>query len=136
LTYIFRHPSTRPKTDPASQLINITVGALVAAFSTGVNFWLGSSQGSRAKDDANFQLQAQQAAQVDDARKVQHELNKDVVNNVRTEKKAPPVVAGGVARTEAVTGKDDNFEACVKSCCKREAIATFGEIGVGRQTLV
>src|SRR5262249_37256997 len=47
----------------ALQLINITVGALVAAFSTVVNFWLGSSQGSRAKDAANLQMQVAQADQ-------------------------------------------------------------------------
>jgi hypothetical protein len=30
-----------------NQLINICIGALVAAFSTVVNFWLGSSKGSQ-----------------------------------------------------------------------------------------
>ena len=33
-----------------NQLINICIGALVAAFSTVVNFWLGSSKGSQDKD--------------------------------------------------------------------------------------
>ena len=32
----------------AFQLINITIGALTAAFATVVSFWLGSSQGSRS----------------------------------------------------------------------------------------
>jgi hypothetical protein len=45
-------------------LLNITIGALVAAFTAVVNFWIGSSDGSRAKD-ATFQslhlAQAQQA---------------------------------------------------------------------------
>ena len=37
--------------DPnTGQIINITVGALAAAFATVVNFWLGSSQGSRSKE--------------------------------------------------------------------------------------
>ena len=36
------------------QIINIAVGALTAAFATVVNFWLGSSAGSRKKDDANL----------------------------------------------------------------------------------
>jgi peptidoglycan hydrolase-like protein with peptidoglycan-binding domain len=35
------------------QLVNIVLGALTAAFATVINFWLGSSQGSRVKDYAN-----------------------------------------------------------------------------------
>ena len=42
------------------QIINIAVGALTAAFATVVNFWLGSSAGSRKKDDANLTLQQAQ----------------------------------------------------------------------------
>ena len=42
------------------QIINIAVGALTAAFATVVNFWLGSSAGSRKKDDANLSLQQAQ----------------------------------------------------------------------------
>ena len=38
-----------------NQLINICIGALVAAFSTVVNFWLGSSKGSEDKDKAQVQ---------------------------------------------------------------------------------
>lgn len=44
------------------QLINITLGALTAAFATVVNFWLGSSHGSRIKDQISAALQAQSAA--------------------------------------------------------------------------
>jgi lysozyme family protein len=43
------------------QIINIAVGALTAAFATVVNFWLGSSAGSRKKDDASLSLQQAQA---------------------------------------------------------------------------
>lgn len=34
----------------AFQLLNIAIGALTAGFATVISFWLGSSQGSRAKD--------------------------------------------------------------------------------------
>ncbi|WP_349368527.1 glycosyl hydrolase 108 family protein [Salinarimonas sp.] len=44
------------------QLVNITIGALTAAFATVVNFWLGSSHGSRIKDQLSAALQAQSAA--------------------------------------------------------------------------
>lgn len=43
-----------------NQFINICIGALVAAFSTVVNFWLGSSKGSQDKD----QVQAAQTSAV------------------------------------------------------------------------
>jgi lysozyme family protein len=46
-----------------AQIVNITVGALAAAFATVVSFWLGSSQGSRAKDAATIQFQAEQVNQ-------------------------------------------------------------------------
>ena len=39
------------------QIINISVGALTAAFATVVNFWLGSSAGSQNKDAAAISLQ-------------------------------------------------------------------------------
>jgi putative chitinase len=44
-----------------AQIVNITIGALAAAFATVVSFWLGSSQGSRAKDTL-IQAQADQSA--------------------------------------------------------------------------
>ncbi|OSP54509.1 hypothetical protein BV911_12305 [Pseudoruegeria sp. SK021] len=37
------------------QIVNITVGALTAAFATVVSFWLGSSEGSRLKDRTALQ---------------------------------------------------------------------------------
>ncbi len=42
-------------------IINITVGALTAAFATVVNFWLGSSAGSQNKDAAAINLQRTQS---------------------------------------------------------------------------
>ncbi|EAV40513.1 hypothetical protein SIAM614_21537 [Stappia aggregata IAM 12614] len=46
--------------DQVSQIVNIVIGALTAAFATVVSFWLGSSQGSRQKDVVNFEMQTQQ----------------------------------------------------------------------------
>ena len=39
-------------------IVNMAVGALATAFATVVNFWLGSSQGSRSKDETVSRLQA------------------------------------------------------------------------------
>lgn len=51
------------ETDPALlQIVNIAVGALTAAFATVVSFWLGSSEGSRNKDNIALRTQSQVAA--------------------------------------------------------------------------
>ena len=41
---------------PVFQIINVAIGALATAFATVVSFWLGSSQGSRAKDAFAYDL--------------------------------------------------------------------------------
>lgn len=48
--------------DQTIQVVNIVIGALTAAFATVVNFWLGSSQGSRLKDVVAIQREEGQAA--------------------------------------------------------------------------
>ncbi|MCU4182388.1 glycosyl hydrolase 108 family protein [Bosea sp. BH3] len=45
------------------QLVNISFGALTTAFATVVSFWLGSSQGSRAKDVAAIAREAEHVSQ-------------------------------------------------------------------------
>ncbi|MBS0561667.1 MAG: glycoside hydrolase family 108 protein [Proteobacteria bacterium] len=97
-----------------SQIINISLGTLATAFATVVNFWLGSSQGSRAKDSASLQMQTSHAAQIS-----------DIIGTVRTvtskavEASAPasassvmPLASQTVAAadTRAAT---DNFDVCV-----------------------
>ena len=49
-------PAQSPGDNSALQVVNIVIGALVAAFATVVNFWLGSSQGSRLKDQQNAEI--------------------------------------------------------------------------------
>ena len=46
-------------------IINIAVGVLGTAFATVVNFWLGSSSGSRSKDEQAVAVQQTHAAQTD-----------------------------------------------------------------------
>lgn len=53
-------PWTPNKDNASLQIINIVLGALVAAFATVVNFWLGSSQSSRLKEER----QANQNAEI------------------------------------------------------------------------
>lgn len=47
----------QPRSDFVIQIINISVGALAAAFATVMSFWLGSSQSSRTKDAIAANLQ-------------------------------------------------------------------------------
>jgi hypothetical protein len=47
------NPSKGQQDHVVDKIINIVIGAVVAGFATVVNFWLGSSQGSRLKDVAS-----------------------------------------------------------------------------------
>ncbi len=58
--------------DSTLQVVNIVIGALTAAFATVINFWLGSSQGSRLKDVAAITREETQAARVDQAVRAEH----------------------------------------------------------------
>lgn len=49
---------TDPRDQTVANIINIAVGALATAFATVVNFWLGSSKGSRDKDEQVARVQA------------------------------------------------------------------------------
>jgi hypothetical protein len=99
-----------------AQIINISVGTLATAFATVVNFWLGSSQGSRSKDTASLQMQANHAAQLNDI----IDTVKTVTNKVV--EAAAPGSAFGLASAQAPTSPaatspaapaPDNFDACV-----------------------
>ncbi|MFD2181129.1 peptidoglycan-binding protein [Rhodoplanes azumiensis] len=49
------------------QVVNIVIGALTAAFATVINFWLGSSQGSRLKDVAAISREETQSVRLEQA---------------------------------------------------------------------
>src|SRR5262249_23202264 len=55
LMLLTRGPPPNTDNGVTLQVINIVIGALVAAFATVVNFWLGSSQGSRLKEERQAQ---------------------------------------------------------------------------------
>lgn len=81
----------------AFQMVNITLGALTAAFVTVVSFWLGSSQGSRNKDAASFQqAQVSQATITEQASQQAKVAEKSM--ELTSERAAPklvsPVAAG------------------------------------------
>jgi type IV secretory pathway VirB10-like protein len=113
----------RDKNDALSNnnLVNITVGALVAAFSTVVNFWLGSSLGSHNKDATNAQIQASQVLRTDQVIQNQQDLQREVVKTSATGAPVPPAAPqppaaasppAGAAKQPAAPEHDD-FDACV-----------------------
>ncbi|TBE07065.1 transglycosylase SLT domain-containing protein [Rhizobium ruizarguesonis] len=86
-----------PRSDFVTQIINICVGSLTAAFATVMSYWLGSSQGSRNKDalvagmqERNAQSQATQA-------KESAEVAKDAMAKVSASQSAAAERAGPVA---------------------------------------
>jgi lysozyme family protein len=89
-----------------TQILNISVGTLATGFATVVNFWLGSSQGSRSKDNASLQMQATHAAQLGSII--------DTVKSV-TGKAADAIApaAAPVASAPGTPAGPDNFDRCV-----------------------
>ncbi len=76
-----------------AQIVNITVGALAAAFATVVSFWLGSSQGSRAKDastTAAIETQARQTDALQSTLQAQVKQAESLQSTVRTAMAATP----------------------------------------------
>jgi Glycosyl hydrolase 108/Predicted Peptidoglycan domain len=103
------------------QIINIAVGALTAAFATVVNFWLGSSAGSRKKDDANLTLQQ---AQADSANANMKSLQDKIAPPPQA---VPEPIQGAAARAQTqppATPSDQQgssrFDACMPFIFKAE----------------
>jgi hypothetical protein len=103
-----------------AQIVNIIVGALAAAFATVVNFWLGSSQGSRAKDANALQLQATHAAQINRAIDTVRAVSNKAIDSATATATATkaPASTPTVARTASVAAAirpaaQDSFDACV-----------------------
>jgi lysozyme family protein len=103
---------------PVVQIINITVGALAAGFATVVSFWLGSSQGSRAKDAATLQLQSDQVSQtaavIENQAKQAEVLKNTMQAHVQQAEALQSTIQTAIA-TSATTAasKPSNFRRCV-----------------------
>jgi lysozyme family protein len=105
------------------QIINIAVGALTAAFATVVNFWLGSSAGSRKKDDANLSLQQ---AQADSANANMKSLQDKIAPQlqppapVQPQPQAATRVQAPAAAKPATQQGSSRFDACMPFIFKAE----------------
>jgi hypothetical protein len=93
----------------AAQVVNISLGTLGTGFATVINFWLGSSQGSRSKDTAALQMQANHATQLNNIIGTVTSVTSKIVN--------APALAGAPsvlpAPGPAAAPQQDNFNACV-----------------------
>jgi lysozyme family protein len=103
------------------QIINIAVGALTAAFATVVNFWLGSSAGSRKKDDASLSLQQ---AQADSANANMKSLQDKIAPQPQAPTQAAPQAASRVQTPAPAKPADQQgssrFDACMPFIFKAE----------------
>ena len=90
---------TDPRDQTVANIINIAVGALATAFATVVNFWLGSSKGSRDKDEQVARVQAAAMEQMT--------------------RSAPPAPVAAVAAPAAPDG-DALFEQCLAVVLDKE----------------
>lgn len=92
------------------QLFNVSFGALTAAFATVVSFWLGSSQGSRAKDAASIARDAEQTS-----RRAEPSAT---ASHAPAAGSARP--ADAPAKADAATGSPSNFDRCLTVVFGRE----------------
>lgn len=102
---IFRNNTfTNTNGDFVGQIINISFGTLATAFATVINFWLGSSQGSKTKDIAALQSQQTQSAQIDSVLAHADSVTSSVMASMRGPQ--PDTVKPAGAPT-------DHFDRCV-----------------------
>ena len=103
------------------QIINIAVGALTAAFATVVNFWLGSSAGSRKKDDAKLSLQQ---AQTESNNATMKSLQDKITPQPQAQVQAAPPPATRVQAPAPAKPADQQgssrFDACMPFIFKAE----------------
>ncbi|WP_395666395.1 glycosyl hydrolase 108 family protein [Methylocella sp.] len=103
------------------QLINLTLGALVAAFTTVVTFWLGSSQGSRIKDVAGVNQQVEQTRQAAELMKSAQSTIEATQSKALTIEAARASLAPERASAPAAPAKKfSNFQRCVDIVLARE----------------
>jgi lysozyme family protein len=105
-----------------NQLINICIGALVAAFSTVVNFWLGSSKGSQDKDRA----QVQQTSDIIRQQVQQTNAAQNTATSALQTVAASAAAAGasknlsGASSTPPKTDASTNFSQCLHVVLREE----------------
>ena len=101
-------------------ILNIIVGALVAAFSAVVNFWIGSSEGSRAKDATVQTLQAAQTDQTNRALRSVQAIAETASRGPTVAAVAPVAAAAPRPPGRTSAAPRDNFAACIAEILQQE----------------
>jgi len=127
--FAFKLVSSEPGDNNNNQLLNVIVGALVAGFTAVVNFWLGSSQGSRDKDRITGAIQAQQAQMqrvqveaqslqaIDVARQVRELSRETVAGRFVPTAEATPA---GLGILNLAPGQPSRFDLCIEQILTHE----------------
>lgn len=103
-------------TSDNSNIVYTLVGTMATGFATAISFWLGSSQGSRDKDDTVRQMQLSHAAQTADLlARVQHPPAPAALSKAQSIPEpaaaAPPAPASNVVPMQPAHAS--NFTACL-----------------------
>jgi len=104
------------------ELLNVVVGALVAAFTAVVNFWIGSSRGSQIKDETALVRSADTASQFRAALAAQAEQSKAALEGVqRAALHASHAAPQPTAESAAPQGRRrGNLEKCLSIVLAKE----------------
>lgn len=117
LVWLFWLPATdKIPNQTITSIINIVVGALTAAFATVVNFWLGSSAGSRNKDAASINMQQSlQKSQSDQSGVAIDALGKKAAAPDVAQPSLPPAKTSAAAPSGASPSPAGSsaFDACI-----------------------
>lgn len=126
---LFAYNLVYEKPNANKELLNVIVGALVAGFTAVVNFWLGSSQGSRDKDRITGAIQAQQAQMqrvqveaqslqaIDVARQVRELSRETVAGRLVPTSEATPA---GLGIINLAPGQPSRFDLCIEQILTHE----------------
>lgn len=132
-------PGSPARSQESAALLNVVVGALVAGFTAVLNYWLGSSQGSRDKDHTVAQLQEAQAIQATATAQQVRETNKDVIAAIREAPAAAAAAAAAAApvqRAGPIPGVPSRFESCLEIVLGKEGLFSNHEKDPGGATMM
>lgn len=127
-------PGAPARSQESAALLNVVVGALVAGFTAVLNYWLGSSQGSRDKDRTVAQLQQAQAAQATETAVQVRETNKETIAAIR--QAAPPAAAPPTQQAGPIPGVPSRFESCLEIVLGKEGLFSNNAKDPGGATMM
>lgn len=107
--WLLKYPFAANTSETTLTLLNVVVGAMVAGFTAVLNFWLGSSQGSRDKDKTVAALQAAQTSQAT-----------ETLRQVTTQALEAKPAAPAPALAPAATGRVSRFDLCLPIVLAKE----------------